>query len=48
LEFPMVDPPEPNWPPMTFTQILETAFGARFIDSLNHPLIKKLRGDFNV
>jgi hypothetical protein len=48
LEFPMVDPPQPSWPPMTFTQILETAFGERYIDSLNHPLIKKLRGDFHV
>jgi hypothetical protein len=48
LEFPMVDPPDPTWPPMTFTQILETAFGSRFIDSVNHPQIKKLRGDFHV
>jgi|CZKL01.1.fsa_nt_gi hypothetical protein len=44
----MVPPAEPLWPPMTFTQILETAFGSRFIESVNHPLIKKLRGDFNV
>jgi hypothetical protein len=48
LEYPMVAPPDPMWPPLTFTQILETAFGSRFIDSLNHPMIKKLRGDFNV
>jgi hypothetical protein len=47
LEFPMVAPPEPVWPPMTFTEILEKAFDSRFIDSLKHPLIKKLRGDFN-
>jgi hypothetical protein len=46
LEFPMVDPADPVWPPMTFTEILETAFGSRFIDSLQHPQIKKLRGDF--
>jgi hypothetical protein len=44
----MIAPPDPMWPPLTFTQILETAFGSRFIDSLNHPMIKKLRGDFNV
>lgn len=48
LESPMVSPAEPVWPPLTFTEILETAFGSRFIESLNHPLIKKLRGDFNV
>jgi hypothetical protein len=33
---------------MTFPQILETAFNSRFIDSLKHPLLKKLRGDFHV
>jgi hypothetical protein len=48
LESPMVAPAEPVWPPMTFATILATAFGARFIDSLQHPQIKKLRGDFNV
>jgi hypothetical protein len=47
LEAPMVAPADPVWPPMTFTEILETAFGARYIDSLQHPQIKKLRGDFN-
>lgn len=47
LESPMVAPAEPVWPPMSFTDILETAFGSRFIESLNHPIIKKLRGDFN-
>ena len=47
LEFPMDEPPAPVWPELTFTQILEKAFGSRFIESLNHPLIKKLRGHFN-
>jgi hypothetical protein len=47
LEAPMVAPPAPTWPDLTFTQMLETAFGARYIDSLRHPLVKKLRGDFN-
>jgi hypothetical protein len=47
LEAPMVAPADPVWPPMTFTEILETAFGARYIDSLQHPQIKRLRGDFN-
>jgi hypothetical protein len=48
LEAPMVAPAEPVWPSLSFTEILETAFGSRYIDSLRHPLIKKLRGDFNV
>jgi hypothetical protein len=48
LEAPMVAPADPVWPPMTFTEMLATAFGAKYIDSLQHPLIKKLRGDFNV
>jgi hypothetical protein len=47
LEAPMVAPPEPAWPELSFTDMLETAFGSRYIDSLKHPLIKKLRGDFN-
>jgi hypothetical protein len=48
LEAPMVAPADPIWPPITFTEMLATAFGAKYIDSLQHPLIKKLRGDFNV
>lgn len=48
LETPMVAPAAPTWPALSFTEMLETAFGSRYIDSLNHPLMKKLRGDFNV
>ncbi len=48
LEAPMVAPPAPTWPALSFTEMLETAFGARYIDSLSHPLVKKLRGDFHV
>lgn len=47
LESPMVSPPAPAWPVLSFTKMLETAFGTHYIDSLNHPLVKKLRGDFN-
>ena len=47
LEAPMVAPVNPVWPSLSFTEMLETAFGSRYIDSLKHPLIKKLRGDFN-
>jgi len=48
LETPMVAPPPPTWPELTFVEMLESAFGPRYIDSLNHPMIKKLRGDFHV
>jgi hypothetical protein len=48
LESPMVAPAAPTWPVLSFTEMIETAFGARYIDSLNHPLVKKLRGDFHV
>lgn len=47
LEQPVVQPPAPTWPSLSFAEMLEVAFGARYIDSLNHPLVKKLRGDFN-
>lgn len=47
LESPLVSPPEPKWPHKTFAQILETAFGARYIDSIQHPVVKKLRGEFH-
>jgi hypothetical protein len=46
LETPMCAPPPPTWPELSFTEMLETAFGSRYIDSLAHPLLKKLRGDF--
>lgn len=47
LETPMVSPPAPAWPALSFTDMLETAFGSRYVDSLKHPMIKKLRGDFH-
>jgi len=37
LEPPMVAPPAPTWPTLSFTEMLETAFGTRYIDSLSHP-----------
>lgn len=46
LESPLVAPADPAWPQLTFPQILETAFGSRLIESLDHPLVKKLRGEF--
>jgi hypothetical protein len=35
---------EPVWPKMTFEEILNTAFEGRCIDSLNHSVIRSLRG----
>jgi hypothetical protein len=37
--------PEPEWPDLKFTQLLEIAFRDRFIRALDHPAIKKLKGE---
>jgi hypothetical protein len=39
------DLPEPEWPDVTFQKLLETAFRDRFINDLNHPVLRQLRGD---
>ncbi len=39
------DIPEPEWPETTFTEILRVAFKDRFINSLNHPVLRGLRGE---
>jgi hypothetical protein len=36
--------PDPVWPEQSFEEILRTAFRDRFIDSLDHPVVKRLRG----
>ncbi len=36
---------EPVWPAESFEEILEKAFAGRIIDSLNHDVVKELRGD---
>lgn len=36
---------EPAWPEESFSEILEKAFAGRIIDSLDHEVIKELRGD---
>ena len=38
-------PNEARWPDLTFEEVLEKAFKGKLIDSLNHPLLKKLRGE---
>ncbi|MFH0975862.1 MAG: hypothetical protein V1874_08785 [Spirochaetota bacterium] len=36
--------PEPEWPDITFNEILRIAFKNRTIESVDHPVVKNLRG----
>ena len=36
--------PEPTWPELSFKEILRIAFKGRIVLSLDHPVIKRLRG----
>jgi hypothetical protein len=38
------DWPEPEWPELSFRQLLEIAFADKLIRSLDHPVIQKLQG----
>jgi len=38
------DLPEPEWPEKSFQELLRIAFRDKFIDSLDHPVVKRLRG----
>lgn len=37
--------PEPNWPDLSHEEILRIAFSKFYIDSLDHPVVKRLRGE---
>ena len=37
--------PEPEWPELDFQEIMEIACKDRFIKSLDHPVIKRIRGE---
>ena len=37
--------PEPQWTDLAFSQILRLCFKDRFINSLDHPLLRRLRGE---
>ncbi len=37
--------PDPEWPDRSFREIIRTAFQGRMIDSLDHPLLRQLRGE---
>ena len=37
--------PDPKWPGQSFRELLKTAFKDKFISSLDHPVLKRLRGE---
>ena len=37
--------PEPEWPDMPFRKILEVAFKGRYIESIEHPALRRLQGE---
>lgn len=37
--------PEPEWPPQSFDELVQLAFRDRFIDSIQHPVLRQLRGE---
>jgi hypothetical protein len=37
--------PEPEWSPVTFQELLQIAFKDRFIRDIDHPVLRKLRGE---
>ena len=37
--------PDPEWPDLTFKEIVGLAFKDRVVSSLDHPLVKRLRGE---
>lgn len=39
------DIPDPEWPDLTFQKILEIAFKDKFIESADHIVIRRLRGE---
>jgi hypothetical protein len=40
----MAELPEPAWPDLSFGEILQIAFRDHYVDRLDHPLVKRLRG----
>jgi hypothetical protein len=38
------DIPDPEWPGMSFEEILQVAFRDKIVDKSDHPLIRRLRG----
>lgn len=42
---PSADLPDPRWPTISFREVIRIAFRDRMIESLDHPVIRELRGD---
>ena len=40
-----VELPDPKWPTMTLSEIVERAFNNFYIDDKNHPVLQRLRGE---
>ncbi len=36
--------PDPQWPEESFQELLRLAFKDRYVNSLDHPIVKRLRG----
>jgi hypothetical protein len=36
---------DPEWPELAFGELLRVAFKSRFIDTLDHPVLRRLRGE---
>ena len=36
--------PDPKWPTMTLSEIIDRAFNKFYIDDINHPVLQRLRG----
>jgi len=41
---PTAELPDPKWPELSFNEIIKLAFRGRMIDSLDHPVLRDLRG----
>jgi hypothetical protein len=37
--------PEPEWPDLEFDEVLKIAFQDRIVESLDHPVVRRLRGE---
>ena len=37
--------PDPIWPSVTFPELLKIAFKGRMIEDLDHPVLRRLRGE---
>lgn len=41
----VADLPDPQWPELSFAELLKTAFKDRYITSLDHPILRRIRGE---